>query len=105
MPKTKFQRVIFTCIGVFFMATTMAIFNKYLVMGRFSGELFRQAGISFLEKAPLAFVPQFFLVQPFAGGQAAKYPSENPIFSRICARGLRRLSYAPSCVCTPTAST
>ena len=105
MPKTKFQRVIFTCIGVFFMATTMAIFNKYLVMGRFSGELFRQAGISFLEKAPLAFVPQFFLVQPFAGGQAAKYPSENPIFSRICARGLRRLSCAPSCACTPTAST
>ena len=48
MPKTKFQRVIFTCIGVFFMATTMAIFNKYLVMGRFSGELFRQVVISFL---------------------------------------------------------
>ena len=105
MPKTKFQRVIFTCIGVFFMATTMAIFNKSLVMGHFSGELFRQAGIFFLEKALLAFVPQFFLVQPFAGGQAAKCPSENPIFSRICARGLRRLSYAPSCVCTPTAST
>lgn len=87
MPKTKFQRVIFTCIGVFFMATTMAIFNKYLVMGRFSGELFRQVGISFLEKAPLAFVLQFFLVQPFAGGQAAKYPLENPIFSRILRTG------------------
>ena len=87
MPKTKFQLVIITCIGVFFMATTMAIFNKYLVMGRFSGELFRQVGISFLEKAPLAFVLQFFLVQPFAGGQAAKYPLENPIFSRILRTG------------------
>ena len=37
MPKTKFQRVIFTCIGVFFMATTMALFNKYLVMGVSAG--------------------------------------------------------------------
>ena len=94
MPRTKFQRGFFTCIGVFFMATTMAIFNKSLVMGRFSGELFRQAGISFLEKAPLAFVPQFFLVQPFAGGRPPNIPRRTRFFP-ASAHGVYGACHAP----------
>lgn len=61
------------------MATTMATYNKYLVYGAFSAELFRQVAIAFCQKAPLAFVMQFFLVQKFAAKQCAKYPTENKL--------------------------
>jgi len=79
MPKTTFQRVIFTCIGVLLMATTMATYNKYLVYGEFSPMLFKQVAIAFCQKAPVAFVLQFFFIQKFAAKQAAKYPTDNPL--------------------------
>lgn len=79
MPKTTFQRVIFTITGVILMATTMATYNKYLVMHEFSPELFRQVGIAFCQKAPIAFILQFFFVQKWAGRQAGKYKVSNPI--------------------------
>lgn len=79
MPKTTFQRVIFTCIGVLLTATAMATFNKYLVYGAFSIELFQQVGIAFLQKGPVAFILQFFFVQKFVGKQVAKYPADNKI--------------------------
>ncbi|MBO5975799.1 MAG: hypothetical protein J6P94_01295 [Oscillospiraceae bacterium] len=87
MPKTTFQRVIFTCLGVLLMATTMATYNKYLVYGEFSLELFRQVGIAFLQKAPVAFLLQFFVVQKFAGKQAAKYPTDNKILYQCIRTG------------------
>lgn len=95
MPKTKIQRLVFTGTGVLLMATTMALFNKYLVLGQFSRELLRQVGLSFLEKAPVAFALQYFLVQPFAGRQAAKYPSENPLVSQILRTGFTVLVMCP----------
>lgn len=77
MPKTTFQRAVYTFIGMLLMASTMATFNKYLVYGEFSPELFRQVGIAVLQKGPLAFLLQFFIVQKIAAQQAAKYPTDN----------------------------
>ena len=89
MPKTTFQRFVFTCFGVLFMATTMAFFNKYIVMNPMFNdemtsvekyaELWKATGIAFLQKAPLAFVLQFFFVQKFAGKQTAKFHPDNQI--------------------------
>ena len=71
-PKTTKQRIVFTLIGVLLMATTMATYNKYLVYGEFSVELFRQVGIAFLQKGPVAFVLQFFFVQKWVGKKTAQ---------------------------------
>lgn len=95
MPKTTFQRVVFTCLGVLLMATTMATYNKYLVYGEFSLELFRQIGIAFLQKAPVAFLLQFFVVQKFAGKQAAKYPTDNKILYQCIRTGFTVLLMCP----------
>lgn len=67
MPKTVFQRMVFTFFVVLLMSATMATFNKYLVYGEFSPFLFRQVAVSFCQKAPLAFILQFFFVKKFAG--------------------------------------
>lgn len=87
MPKTTFQRFVFTFFGVLFMATTMAFFNKYIVMNpMFSNDmdsaakyaaLWSATGVAFCQKAPLAFALQFFLVQKFAGKQTAKFHPDN----------------------------
>jgi len=95
MPKTTFQRVVFTFFGVLLMATTMATYNKYLVYGQFSLELFRQVGIAFCQKAPLAFILQFFMVQKFAGKQAAKYPTDNKILYQCIRTGFTVLLMCP----------
>lgn len=95
MPKTTFQRVVFTCLGVLLMATTMATYNKYLVYGEFSLELFRQVGIAFLQKAPVAFLLQFFVVQKFAGKQSAKYPTDNKILYQCIRTGFTVLLMCP----------
>lgn len=79
MPKTTFQRVVFTVIGVILMATTMATYNKYLVMKEFSPELFRQVAIAFCQKAPFAFILQFFFVQKWVGKKVAQYKVSNQI--------------------------
>lgn len=89
MPKTTFQRFVFTAFGVLFMATTMAFFNKYIVMDpKFGADmssatkyaaLFKATGIAFCQKAPLAFVLQFFFVQKFAGKQTAKFHPDNVV--------------------------
>ncbi len=94
-PKTVPQRIVFTCIGVLLMATTMAIYNKYLVYGSFSVELFKQVGIAFCQKAPVAFILQFFFVQKFAGKQAAKYPTENRIVYQCIRTGFTVLIMCP----------
>ncbi len=99
MPKTTFQRVVFTFFGVLLMATTMATYNKYLVYGQFSLELFRQVGIAFCQKAPLAFVLQFFVVQKFAGKQAAKYPTDNKILYQCIRTGFTVLLMCPIMCC------
>ncbi len=95
MPKTTFQRVVFTFFGVLLMATTMATYNKYIVYGEFSVELFRQVGIAFLQKAPVAFLLQFFVVQKFAGKQAAKYPTDNKILYQCIRTGFTVLLMCP----------
>lgn len=95
MPKTTFQRVVYTCIGVLLMATTMATYNKYLVYGAFSVELFRQVAIAFCQKAPVAFALQFFVIQKFAGKQAAKYPTDNKILYQCIRTGFTVLLMCP----------
>lgn len=95
MPKTTFQRVVFTFFGVLLMATTMATYNKYLVYGEFSPELFYQVSIAFLQKAPVAFLLQFFVVQKFAGKQAAKYPTDNKILYQCIRTGFTVLLMCP----------
>lgn len=95
MPKTVSQRIVFTFFGVLLMATTMATFNKYLVYGEFSPFLFRQVAVSFCQKAPLAFVLQFFFVQKFAGSQAAKYPTDNPLLYQCIRTGFTVLVMCP----------
>ncbi len=95
MPKTTFQRIVFTFIGVLLMATTMATYNKYLVYGEFSHFLFSQVAISFCQKAPLAFILQFFFVQKFAGRQAAKYPTDNRLIYQCIRTGFTVLVMCP----------
>ena len=99
MPKTTFQRVVFTCLGVLLMATTMATYNKYLVYGEFSVELFKQVGIAFCQKAPVAFLLQFFVIQKFAGKQAAKYPTDNKILYQCIRTGFTVLLMCPIMCC------
>ena len=99
MPKTTFQRVVFTSLGVLLMATTMATYNKYLVYGEFSIELFKQVVIAFCQKAPLAWILQFFLVQKFAGKQAAKYPTDNKIIYQCIRTGFTVLLMCPIMCC------
>ena len=94
-PKTVPQRIVFTALGVLLMATTMATYNKYLVYGEFSVNLFRQVGIAFLQKAPVAFLLQFFVVQKFAGKQAAKYPTDNKILYQCIRTGFTVLVMCP----------
>ena len=95
MPKTTFQRVVFTSLGVLLMATTMATYNKYIVYGEFSLELFKQVAIAFCQKAPLAWLLQFFVVQKFAGKQAAKYPTDNKILYQCIRTGFTVLLMCP----------
>lgn len=99
MPKTTFQRVVFTSLGVLLMATTMATYNKYLVYGEFSVELFKQVAIAFCQKAPLAWILQFFVVQKFAGKQAAKYPTDNKILYQCIRTGFTVLLMCPIMCC------
>ena len=94
-PKTVPQRLVFTALGVLLMSTTTATFNKYLVYGEFSWELFRQVGVAFLQKAPIAFLLQFFVVQEFAGKQAAKYPTDNRIVYQCIRTGFTVLVMCP----------
>lgn len=95
MPKTTFQRAVFTFTGMLLMATTMATFNKFLVYGEFSPELFRQVGVALLQKGPLAFVLQFFFVQKFVAKQAAKYPTDNQIVYSAIRVGFTVMIMAP----------
>jgi uncharacterized membrane protein len=95
MPKTTTERLIFTFTGVLLMATTMAKFNKYLVYGSFSKNLFLQVAIAFGQKAPLAFILQFFFVQKFAGKQAAKYPTDNKMLYQCIRTGFTVLVMCP----------
>ncbi len=78
MPKTLSQRIVFTTTGVILMAFTMALFNKSLIYG-FTPAVFKEALIGFAQKAPLAWILQFFLVQKFAGKMTAKYPTDNKL--------------------------
>ena len=95
MPKTTLQRVVFTTLGVILMATTMALYNKYLVYKEFSPELFRQVGIAFCQKAPVAWLLQFFVIQKFAGKQAAKYPTDNKLIYQCIRTGFTVLVMCP----------
>lgn len=93
--KTTGQRAAFTTCGVILMATVMAIYNKYLVYGEFSPELWRQVGIAFCQKAPVAWLLQFFTVQKFAGQQTAKYPFENHLVAHAVRTGFTVLLMCP----------
>lgn len=95
MPKNTLQRVVFTSLGVLLMATTMATFNKYLVYGEFSINLFKQVGLAFLQKAPVAFILQFFFVQKFVAKQTAKYPTDNKILYYCIRTGFTVLLMCP----------
>jgi hypothetical protein len=84
MPKTTTQRLVFTLTGVLFMAFTMALYNKSLIAGGLKWELFKQLPLAFCQRAPLAFILQFFFVQKFAGKMANKYPIDNkPLYYAI----------------------
>lgn len=105
MPRTTFERFVFTVTGVILMATTMAFFNKYLVMDPvFPAEmtslqkyaaLWQATFIAFGQKAPLAFVLQFFVVQKFAGKMSAKYPTENKILGYMIRTGFSVMIMCP----------
>ena len=95
MPKTTFERLIFTITGVLMMATTMATYNKYLVYREFSLYLFQQVAIAVAQKAPLAFLMQFFFVQKFASRQAAKYPTDKTIIYSCIRIGFTVMVMAP----------
>lgn len=95
MPKTTSQRLLFTSVGVLLMATTMAIYNKYLVYGGFSVQLFRQVLTAFVQKAPVAFILQFFFVQRFAGKWAERYPTDNKILYYIIRTGFTVMVMCP----------
>jgi hypothetical protein len=78
-PQGTGQRVVFTLIGVFFMATTMSLYNKALQNGSLTWEVFGQVPMAFLLRAPVAFVLQVFVVQKFAGKMTAKYQTHNRV--------------------------
>ena len=93
MPTNK--RIVFTLLGVLLMATTMATFNKYLVYGAFSVELFKQVGIAFCQKAPLAFILQFFFVQKWVGKKVNALEHSNKIMYRITRVGYTVMIMCP----------
>lgn len=95
-PKSAKERIIFTTLGVLLMATTMATFNKRLVFGSFSMELFKQVAVAFCWAAPVAFLLQFFVVQKFAGKQTAKYKTNNQILYYCIRTGFTVLIMCPS---------
>lgn len=105
MPKTNFERFIFTAIGVLFMATTMAFFNKYIVLDpAFSSDMtsaqkyaviWHETFVAFGQKAPLAFILQFFVVQKFAGKMSVKYPTENKILGYMIRTGFSVMVMCP----------
>ncbi|MDR1468613.1 MAG: DUF2798 domain-containing protein [Spirochaetaceae bacterium] len=95
MPKTTAQRILFTGIGVFFTVIVMAVYNKSIVAGAFTWALFRQLPLAFCQRAPLAFVLQFFVVQKFAGKMSAKYPTDNKLLYRAIRTGFTVLIMCP----------
>jgi hypothetical protein len=76
-PKTTLERIVFTTTGVIFMATTMSIYNKVLAQGLFTIDTFKQVPMAFLQRAPLAWILQYFFVQNAVGKMSARYPIEN----------------------------
>lgn len=97
MPKTTFQRVVYTLIGVFLMANTMALYNKALVFGGLSWALFAQLPMAFAQRAPLAFVLQFFVVQKVAARATAAHtgPADNPLLKTAIRVGFTVLMMCP----------
>jgi len=95
MPKTTFERVIFTTTGVILMAFTMAFFNKSLVYGFENWGIFKIAFFGFIQKAPVAWLLQFFIVQKFAGKMAGKYPADNAILYTAIRIGFSVLVMCP----------
>ena len=89
MPKTTFQRVVYTILGVLFSATAFAVFNKYLVYENstyiqvWSLAFWKEVLIAFCQKAPLAFILQFFFVQKIVGKWSSKYPTDNVYLKRM----------------------
>lgn len=61
------------------MVTVMSLFNKALEYGGLTWNMFSQLPMSFLLRAPVAFILQFFIVQKFAGIRTSRYQVENPI--------------------------
>jgi hypothetical protein len=95
MPKTTAQRLTFTIIGVFFMVIVMALYNKSIVAGAFTWDVFKQLPLAFCQRAPLAFVLQFFIVQKFAGKMSAKYPTDNTLLYNAIRTGFTVLIMCP----------
>jgi hypothetical protein len=95
MPKTTFQRFVFTFFGVFFMASTMALYNKSLVAGAFAWGIFKQMPLALCQRGPLAFILQFFFVQRFIAKQAAKYPTDNKLLYYAIRTGFNVLIMCP----------
>jgi hypothetical protein len=77
------------------MAYTMSLFNKVLSAGSFTADSFRQAGIAWFQRAPLAFILQFFFVQKFAGKMCAKYPTDNKMVYYVIRTGFSVLIMCP----------
>jgi hypothetical protein len=77
------------------MVIVMALFNKSLVAGRFQWEFFKQLPLAFCQRAPLAFILQFFFVQKFAGNMSAKYPTDNRLVSYVIRTGFTVLIMCP----------
>jgi hypothetical protein len=95
MPKTTAQRLFFTLTGVFFMVIVMAVYNKSLVAGAFTWDILRQLPSAFCQRAPLAFILQFFVVQKFAGKMTAKYPTDNKMLYYAIRTGFSVLVMCP----------
>ena len=95
MPRTTFQRVIYTVLGVTITGFFMSIYNKAWVQGGLSFDVFENFWANFALQAPFGFLLQFCFVQKVAGKQAAKYPTDNQILYRIIRTGFTVMMMCP----------
>ena len=95
MFKSEKDRALYTLIGVFLMANTMAFFNKYLVFHTLDLHLLKEVVNAFLMKAPVAFAMQFFLIQPWVARAVKKHNTSNDIINRCIRVGYTVMVMCP----------
>ena len=95
MFESKKDRALYTLIGVFLMANTTAFFNKYLVYHVLDLNLLKEVVKAFLMKAPVAFVMQYYVIQPWVAENIKKYDADNTIVLRCIRVGYTVMVMCP----------